>query len=112
MTETTPNTLNAPWTLHLDSDGFGDLGVILDASGEELVTSRPFRQPDGDDERLLAAVLAMKAAPNLLKALVGCLALLDRSGVSDADPVIRAAVSAINEATEWTTDAAAERLAA
>jgi hypothetical protein len=71
----TDATLNAPWTLHLDRDGTEDIAIICDANGDDLVTSRHFWLPEGDDP--VAAMWVMTAAPQLLAALKG---LLDATG--------------------------------
>lgn len=96
-----PNEFGTPWSLHFDGDGTEDYAVIRDADGEDLAASRPFWQPERDDPvpQTLAAVLAMKAAPNLLAALVKCAGLLPR--ITAYDGVYREAIAAINEATEW-----------
>lgn len=132
MTDTAPNDFNTPWTLHFDRDGTEDFGIICDAEVNDLVashlpqTTMPrwknrefgdgcFWLPEDAGEEvplLVRQMLLMKAAPSLLTALVKCLALIDRSGVNDAGPVIQAAVAAINEATEWPNFAGVEGLAA
>ena len=68
---TTDDDIKAPWSLHFDRDGTEDVAVILDADGDELVRSRPFWLPEGDDPvpPTLAAMRLMKAAPGLLAAL-------------------------------------------
>jgi hypothetical protein len=75
----TDTTLNAPWTLHFDRDGTEDVAVISDADGDELVRSRHFWLPAGDDPMpgTLAAVRVMLAAPKLLAALATALAFLE-----------------------------------
>jgi hypothetical protein len=64
--------LGAPWSLHFDRDGTEDIAVICDANACDLVTSRPFWLPEGDDPvpPTLAAVRVMAAAPKLLDALI------------------------------------------
>ena len=56
------------WSLHFDRDGTEDVAVIHDADGEELLRSRPFWLPEGDDPvpSTLAAVRLVVAAPDLL----------------------------------------------
>jgi hypothetical protein len=68
MTQET--VLNAPWSLHLDSDGTDVVAIIRDANGEELVRSRGFWPPEGDDPipPTLAAMQLMVAAPKLVEA--------------------------------------------
>jgi hypothetical protein len=75
----TYNALNAPWTLHFDSDGTEDVAIVCDASGADLVTSRKFWLPEDDDliPPTLAAMWTIAAAPKLLAALKG---MLDAAG--------------------------------
>jgi hypothetical protein len=70
-TITIPEILYAPWTLHFDRDGTEDIAVLCDAEGEELVSSRPFWWPEGNDPMppILAAMQLMKSAPELLDIL-------------------------------------------
>jgi hypothetical protein len=65
------NNLNTPWILHFDRDGTEDIAVICGANACDLVTSRPFWLPEGEDPvpPTLAAVRVMAAAPKLLDAL-------------------------------------------
>lgn len=65
------NLLNTPWNLHFDRDGTEDIAIICEADGSELVTSRHFWLPEGNDSvpATLSAVWLMKAAPKLLAAL-------------------------------------------
>ena len=120
MTETeTTNDLCTPWTLHFDGDGTEVIAVIRNAAGDDLIASRPFWQPAGDDPTppTLAAVLAMKAAPNLLAALVKCEAKLkefhgfvlyvdqflheqEDGSLAEITEVCKLAAAAINEASE------------
>ena len=104
MTDTIVSELNAPWTLHFEGDGTEDLAIIRDANGEDMAATRPFWQPEGDDPipQTLAAALVMKAAPNLLRALVWCSSLLADHDESEGEEgqAYRAAIRAINEATE------------
>ena len=74
--------------------------MVARSNGDDLAASRPFWQPEGNDPtpQTLAAMLAMKAAPNLLKALEKCAGLLPR--IAAYDGVYREAIAAINEATE------------
>lgn len=71
------NEINAPWTLHFDRDGTEDVAIICDAEGSELVTSRHFWLPEGDDQTppTLAALRLMASAPKLLEALQWLLAM-------------------------------------
>ncbi len=111
--------LNTPWTLHFEGDGTEDIAVIRDASGEDMAATRPFWQPEGDDPipQTLAAALAMKAAPNLLRALVKCESKLkeyhdfalgvdlllheqDDGALAEIEAVLQETTTAINEATE------------
>jgi hypothetical protein len=68
---TQQNDLNTPWSLHFDRDGTEDVAIICDAHGEDLVRSRHFWLPEGDDpvSPTLAALRLMAAAPKLLDAL-------------------------------------------
>lgn len=125
-TSTTPserkqqqNDLCTPWTLHFEGDGTEDYAVIRDADGEDLAASRLFWQPEGDDPipQTLAALLAMKAAPELLAALAAVLPyakteiafinIRNDGGEKDEAEAVRAnaalsrAIAAINGATEW-----------
>jgi hypothetical protein len=65
--------LTIPWTLHFDREGTEDVAVICDPHGEDLVKSRHFWLPEGDDPvpRTLAAMQLMVTAPKLLKTLLG-----------------------------------------
>ncbi len=76
---TQPNNLWTPWSLHFDQDGTEDVAVIFDARGHDLVTSRHFWLPEGNDPvpPTLAAVRAMHAAPELLAACKLALAFLE-----------------------------------
>ncbi len=69
-TQTRPD-IATPWSLHFDRDGNEDIGIIRDFSGDDLVCSRPFWLPEGDDPvpPTLAALRVMVAAPKLLQAL-------------------------------------------
>jgi hypothetical protein len=62
--------LNTPWSLHFERDGTEDVAFIRDTNGEELVRSRHFWLPEGDDPTppTLAAMRLMVAAPRLLEA--------------------------------------------
>lgn len=66
----------SPLSLDFERDGTDDIAVIRDADGEDLVTSRPFWLPEGDDPipPTLIAVRVMAAAPKLLEALHALLA--------------------------------------
>ena len=63
--------LNTPWSLHFDRDGTEDVAIIRDANAEDLVRSRHFWLPEGDDSvpPTLAGVRLMLAAPKLFDAL-------------------------------------------
>lgn len=101
---TQQNPLNAPWSLHFDRDGTEDVAAILDADGEELVRSRHFWRPEGNDPTppTLAAMRAMHAAPKLLLALQNILE--EAEGISYHAPLWKdfwdEAKAAIAEATE------------
>ena len=73
------NDFNAPWSLHFDRDGTEDIAIIRDANGEELVTSRPFWLPEGDDPipATLAAMQLIAVAPKLLSAAKATLTALE-----------------------------------
>ena len=60
--------LNTPWSLHFDRDGTEDIAIIRDAQGDDLVTSRHFWQPEGNDPvpPTLAAMRAIFTTPDLL----------------------------------------------
>jgi hypothetical protein len=62
------NDLNTPWSLHFDRDGTEDVAIICDCNGADLVHSRQFWLPEGDDPTppTLAAVQLMAVAPKLL----------------------------------------------
>jgi hypothetical protein len=68
---TTYDELRAPWHIHFDRDGTEDFGVILDTDGNEIVRSRFFWLPEGDDPTpvVLTALWVIKVAPLLLSAL-------------------------------------------
>jgi hypothetical protein len=72
-------TLNTPWSLHFDHDGTEDIAIIRDANGHDLVISRHFWLPEGDDPvpPTLAGMRVMTASPKLLAALKR---LLDATG--------------------------------
>ena len=76
---TQENELNAPWSLHFDRDGTEDVAIIRDAGGEELVRSRHFWLPEGDDPvpPTLAAMQLMAIAPKLLAAASATLTALE-----------------------------------
>ena len=76
---TQENELNAPWSLHFHRDGTEDIATICDANGEELVTSRPFWLPEGDDPipATLAAIQLIAVAPKLLSAAKATLTALE-----------------------------------
>jgi hypothetical protein len=114
-TASSHDNLNAPWSLHFDRDGTEDVAIICDANGHDLVTSRHFWLPVGDDPipPTLAAMRLMTAAPKLLKALESLMvyAVCEAVGLdSDDHPEaeaeaekarksIEAALAAIAEAT-------------
>jgi hypothetical protein len=70
---TTPHDLNAPWSLRFERDGTEDIAVISDANDDELLRSRDFWLPEGEDPvpATLAAMQLIVAAPALLAALRG-----------------------------------------
>jgi hypothetical protein len=73
------NSLNAPWSLHFDRDGTEDVAIICDSNGEDLVRSRHFWLPEGDDPipPTLAAMRLIAIAPKLLSAAKATLTALD-----------------------------------
>lgn len=97
------SNIKTPWTLHFDRDGTEDVAVICDSEGHDLVTSRHFWLPEGDDPipPTLAAMRLMVAAPKLLAALEG---LLEQTGDMDLKHGI--------ELREVEQDARAQALAA
>jgi hypothetical protein len=68
MTQLT--NFHTPWTLAFERDGTEDVAIVFDAEGDEIVRSRGFWLPEGDDPLppTLAAVRLIKAAPELLAA--------------------------------------------
>lgn len=77
--KTPPTELNTPWTLHFDHDGTEDIAIIRDANDEELIRSRPFWLPEGDNPipPTLAALHLMAVAPKLLAAAKATLTALE-----------------------------------
>jgi hypothetical protein len=71
--------LNEPWSLHFDRDGTEDVAIISDSNGEELVRSRHFWLPEGDDlvPSTLAALQLMAVAPKLFRAAKATLTALE-----------------------------------
>ena len=69
----TQENFNTPWSMRIERDGTEDVAVILDAGGDELLRSRPFWMPGGDEPvpPTLAAMRLILAAPKLLAALKG-----------------------------------------
>jgi hypothetical protein len=65
------NELTASWSLNFDRDGTEDIAVIYDGNGNDLLTSRAFWLPQGDDPvpPTLALVRLATAAPRLLESL-------------------------------------------
>jgi hypothetical protein len=65
------DNLNAPWSLHFDRDGTEDVAIICDANGHDLVTSRHFWLPEGEDPipPTLAAMRLIVTAPVMLDRL-------------------------------------------
>src|SRR5258707_11879034 len=63
--------LMTPWSLHVDRDGTEDVATIRAADGDDLVHSRHFWLPGGDDPipPTLVALRLMVAAPKLLETL-------------------------------------------
>lgn len=94
---TPQNNLYTPWSLHFDRDGNEDVGIICNANGEDLITSRHFWLPEGDDvvPSTLAGLWLMIAAPKLAAALAG---LLDSIGALPINTLDRPAYSAITTA--------------
>ena len=111
---TQQNDLNAPWTLHFDRDGTEDIAVIRDSGGEDLVRSRHFWRPEGDDPvpPTLAAMQLMAVAPKLLMTAKATLTALElilevddpatyTHGDWEAEPLakLRAVIAEVEEAT-------------
>lgn len=100
---TQPFDLKAPWSLHFDRDGTEDIAIICDADGDELVRSRDFWLPEGDDPMppTLAGMQLMVTAPSLLASLITCANLLADYDESDGEEgeAYREAVAAITVAT-------------
>ena len=73
------DNLNAPWSLRFDRDGTENVGTIYDANGHELVHSRQFWLPEGEDPvpPTLAALRLMVIAPQLLMAAKATLTALE-----------------------------------
>jgi len=71
--------LNAPWSIHLYRNGTEDVAIIRNSDGEDLVHSRPFRLPEGDEPPppTLAALQLMAVAPKLLIAARATLTALE-----------------------------------
>ena len=99
-----------PWSLHFDRDGTEDFAIIRDANDCDLVTSKFFWLPDGENDPLpgmLAVVRVMRAAPQLLDVLAEALPILEahatairlRSGGICRTDVHDKAVAAIRLAT-------------
>jgi hypothetical protein len=76
ITMTQTFNLNSPWTLHFDRDGTEDVGIICDGHGKDLVKSRHFWLPEGNDPipPTLACLQLMLVAPDLLESLEQLLA--------------------------------------
>ncbi len=76
---TNENELNAPWSLHFDRDGTEDIAIICDANGHDLLTSRHFCLPEGEDPipATLAAMQLIVVAPQLLSAAKATLTALE-----------------------------------
>jgi hypothetical protein len=102
------DNLNAPWSLHFDRDGTEDVAIICDANGHDLVRSRHFWLPEGDDPipPTLAAMRLMVAAPKLLAALKYALEFLEANddGEEDITARIADARAAIATATAVSPD--------
>jgi hypothetical protein len=101
------NNINAPWTLDFDRDGAEDMAILRDDDGEELVKSRAFWLPEGDDPvpPTLAALQLMVTAPQLLAALVKLLDLFDGVPITLLKGSFsRAIVEARDAATEATNN--------
>jgi hypothetical protein len=94
----THNDLITPWTLRFERDGTDDIAVINDANGDELLRSRPFWLPEGDDTvpPTLAAIRLVFAAPRLLAA---CRMVIDRWEQGDLAEAARECGDAICQAT-------------
>ena len=73
------DNLNTPWSLHFERDGTDDVGTIYDANSHELVHSRQFSLPEGEDPvpPTLAALRLMVIAPKLLIAAKATLTALE-----------------------------------
>ena len=89
---------NAAWSLRFERDGTEDIAVIRDGDDDELVRSRHFWLPNGDDPEppTLAAMRLIRAAPALL---TGCRMVIDRWELGDLAEAARACQSAVGLAT-------------
>jgi hypothetical protein len=110
------DNLDAPWSLHFDRDGTEDVAIICDAAGHDLVTSRHFWLPEGDDPipPTLAAMRLMTAAPKLLAALESVMvyAVCDAVSLDSQDsPEAEAEAEKARKSTEAALAAIAEATA-
>ncbi|MCZ2340454.1 MAG: hypothetical protein LC104_01500 [Bacteroidales bacterium] len=103
MTSSATNYLT-PWSLCFYRDGTEDIAVILAADGEELVYSRPFWLPEGNDPipPTLAALRLMAAAPKLLVALIAAADWIDTQTGQPRTEIQAVIREAIAEATSVT----------
>lgn len=94
---TVESEVGAPWSLYFYRDGTEDVGVICDATGDDLLCSRYFWLPEDDDSvpDTLAAMWLVKAAPKLLAA---CQMVVERWERGDLAAAARACTDAIAEA--------------
>lgn len=76
-----------PWSLEFEQDGTEDIAFIRDAEGDEIVRSRPFWLPIGDDPvpPTLSALRLMVVAPKLLAACTQALTAMEAALEAD-DP--------------------------
>jgi hypothetical protein len=82
-----------PWTLHFDRDGTEDFGFIVDANGDEIVSSQHSKTcwlPESPDDCLELPTLAyqlrlMTVAPTLLAGCKKALAAMEAALEAD-DP--------------------------
>jgi hypothetical protein len=65
---TQQSELKAPWSISVYQNGTDDVAIIRDSNGDDLIHSRPFRMPEGDESipPTLAALQLMAVAPKLL----------------------------------------------
>jgi hypothetical protein len=98
LAKTLGDELGLPWSLGFERDGTEDVAVISDGGGDELVRSRPFWLPEGNDPLppTLAVMRLIAAAPALLAA---CRMIVERWERGDLAEAARACQSAVESAT-------------